>query len=68
MKANAKLPIYVSPVPEPMMWKQDDFQHSLDNLNPLAPKWRRKRLSRLSPVCPSNVENVSGEKIILNAP
>ena len=36
MKANAKLPIYVSPVPEPMMWKQDDFQHSWDNLKCLC--------------------------------
>ena len=37
-------------------------------VNPLPPKLRRKRLSRLSPVYPSDVENVSGKKIILNAP
>ena len=53
-------------------WKEYSFvislQHIKRQLNPLPPKWRRKCLSRLSPVCPSDVGNVSGEKFILNAP
>ena len=31
--ANAKLPLYVSPVPDLMFWKQDTFQHPLDDLH-----------------------------------
>ena len=28
-RANAKLPVYMSPVPDPMAWKKDAFQHDL---------------------------------------
>ena len=27
-----KLPLYISPVVDPMAWKQDAFQHFWDNL------------------------------------
>ena len=32
MRANDKLPLYVSPVLDPIAWGQDGFQHSWDNL------------------------------------
>ena len=32
-RANAKLPLYVSPVLYPISWKEDTFQHSWDDLN-----------------------------------
>ena len=38
------------------------------SVNPLPPKWRWKRQLKLSPVCQSDVKNVSWEKIILDAP
>ena len=30
--ANTKLPIYISPVPDLIVWKQDAFQHPWDDL------------------------------------
>ena len=35
-RANAKLPLYISPVPDPMVWKQDAFQHPWDHLSACA--------------------------------
>ena len=35
-KAKAKLPMYMSPVPDPMAWKHDAFQHLWDNLSAYA--------------------------------
>ena len=32
-RTNAKLPLHVSPVPDPMAWKQDAFQCPWDNLS-----------------------------------
>ena len=32
-RANTKLPLYVSPIPDPLAWKQDDIQHWGTNLN-----------------------------------
>ena len=37
MRANAKLPLYVSLVPEPMAWKQDTFHHPGDVKPPPPP-------------------------------
>ena len=34
--ANAKLPLYVYPVPDPMTWKQDVLQHPWDHLSAYA--------------------------------
>ena len=48
-----------------LYWKSDMSQLTI---NPLPPKWRRKRQLKLSPVCQSDVKNVSWEKIILDAP
>ena len=35
-RANAKLPLYMLPVPDPMACKQDTFQNFLDNLSACA--------------------------------
>ena len=35
-RANTKLPLYVSLIPDPMTWKQDAFQHLWDNLSVYA--------------------------------
>ena len=35
-RANTKLPLYMSPVPDPMVWKQGAFQHSWDDLTSYA--------------------------------
>ena len=32
-RANSKLPMYVSPIPDPMSWREDAFQLSLDILS-----------------------------------
>ena len=32
-RANVKLLLYVSPVPIPMVWREDAFQHRWDSLN-----------------------------------
>ena len=32
-RVNVKLLLYISPVPDPMAWKQDAFQHSWDHLS-----------------------------------
>ena len=34
--ANAKLPLYISPVLDPMAWKPDAFQHPWDHLSTYA--------------------------------
>ena len=49
-QANAKLPLYVSPVPDLKAWKQDIFQHPWDHLSayaflPFA--WLRQVLPRV---------------------
>ena len=31
-QANVKLPLYISPVPDSMAWKEDTFQHSWEDL------------------------------------
>ena len=35
-RANAKLPLYMSPVPDPMAWRQDTFHHPGDSLHAYA--------------------------------
>ena len=35
-RANTKLPLYVFPVPNPLAWKQDAFQHPWDHLSTYA--------------------------------
>ena len=35
-RVNTKLPLYVFPIPDPMAWKEDDFQHSWDDLSVYA--------------------------------
>ena len=35
-RVNTKLPLYVFPIPDPMAWKEDDFQHSWDDLTVYA--------------------------------
>ena len=35
-RANAKLPLYISPVPNLMAWKQEVFWHPLDHLSACA--------------------------------
>ena len=35
-RANTKLPLYVSPVPDSLAWKQDAFQHPWNDLNAYA--------------------------------
>ena len=35
-RANVKQPLYVSPIPDPMAWKEGAFQHSWDDLSVYA--------------------------------
>ena len=35
-RANAKLPLFIYPVPDSMPWKQDTFQHPWDHLSACA--------------------------------
>ena len=48
-QANAKLPLYISLVPDPMAWKQEAFQHPWDHLSTSFPPFAllRQVLSRV---------------------